>query len=242
MNKKKNIFTGTSGWNYDHWKGTFYKENQKPDTWLGFYSEHFSTVEINNSFYQLPGEKTLRQWKDTVPGDFKFSVKASRYITHMKKLKDHGDALNTFFNRIELLGDKLGPVLFQLPPHWKVNLERLESFLGLLGSGFRYVFEFRDESWWQERVYDLLSEHKAAFCIFDLNRRLSPKKITTDFVYVRLHGPEDPYQGKYDKQGLAGWAGTFTAYGNECDTIYCYFDNDQKGYAVENAMELQTMI
>lgn len=239
--RKKSILTGTSGWNYNHWKGVFYDEEMKPDQWLEHYVRHFSTVEINNSFYQLPDEKTLRKWKETVPSGFIFSVKASRYITHMKKLKDPGDALNNFLKRVEVLGDTLGPVLFQLPPRWGINPERLRNFLELLGSDFRYVFEFRDDSWWDDSVYGILSEYNAAFCIFDLDRRLSPKEITTDFVYVRLHGPEDPYQGRYDKQTLSGWIGTFTAYLKECDTIYCYFDNDQKGYAVVNAQELQNM-
>lgn len=233
---------GTSGWNYKHWQGPFYDQELPQKEWLRFYTEHLQTVEINNSFYQLPEKETFQVWKDIVPSGFIFSVKASRYITHMKKLKNPGDALKRFFNRIEVLGEKLGPVLFQLPPRWKINPQRLSDFLSLLSSDFRYVFEFRDDSWWDKSVYDLLSAFNAAFCIFDLARRLSPKEITTDFIYIRLHGPEDAYQGKYDKQALAGWVGSFSAWKKNKKTIYCYFDNDQNGYAVQNAIELRNMV
>jgi len=236
------ILIGTSGWNYKHWQGPFYDKDLKQENWLDYYSKKFSTVEINNSFYNLPERKTLQLWKETTPSGFIFSVKASRYITHMKKLNEPEDALNRFLKRITVLDEKLGPVLFQLPPKWHINRERLADFLKLLSKDFRYVFEFRDETWWDESIYQLLEKHNAAFCIYDLNRRLSPKKVTTDFVYVRLHGPEDAYQGLYDKQTLSGWAGSFSAYTDNVTKIYCYFDNDQKGYAAQNALQLQDMI
>lgn len=242
MKLHENIFIGTSGWNYKHWQGVFYREDLKQEKWLEYYSQKLSTVEINNSFYNLPEESTFKKWKETAPAGFTFSVKASRYITHMKKLNEPKEALNRFLKRITALDDKLGPVLFQLPPRWKINTDRLAGFLDLLSQDFRYVFEFRDESWWDESVYGLLQDHNAAFCIFDLNRRLSPKKITSDFVYIRLHGPEDAYQGKYNVQSLAGWAGSFSTYIKDKKRVYCYFDNDQKGYAVENAIQLQNMI
>jgi uncharacterized protein YecE (DUF72 family) len=242
MQSVNKILIGTSGWNYKHWRGSFYNDNIKQKNWLEYYSKKFSTVEINNSFYNLPEESTLKYWKETVPDSFLFSVKASRYITHMKKLKGAEEPLNRFLKRISVLENKLGPVLFQLPPRWHINRDRLTGFLDLLSQDFRYVFEFRDNSWWDESVYQLLHEYNAAFCIFDLNRRLSPKKITTDFVYVRLHGPEEAYQGKYDSQTLAGWVGSFSAYIKDKHKIYCYFDNDQNAFAVQNALQLQDML
>ncbi len=236
------IRIGTSGWNYKHWRGTFYKKELKQKDWLKYYSGQLSTVEINNSFYNLPEKETLKEWKETVPAGFIFAIKASRYITHMKKLNEPVDALKRFFDRITALDNKLGPVLFQLPPKWKINTERLSAFLKLLSRDFRYVFEFRDDTWWDEAVYQLLAGHNAAFCIYELDGRLTPKKNTADFAYVRLHGPEGPYLGKYDNQTLSGWAGSFTAFLNNCNQVYCYFDNDQEGFAAENAVQLDRML
>jgi uncharacterized protein YecE (DUF72 family) len=242
LQQARKIKIGTSGWHYQHWREVFYEKELKKEEWLCFYACHLHTVEINNSFYQLPEVQTLRAWKNSVPDDFIFSVKASRYITHMKKLKKPREALRTFMHRIEILENKLGAVIFQLPPFWKCNYDRLAAFLKLLSSDFRYAFEFRHVSWWNEKVYELLSRYNIAFCIFELNRQLSPKKRTADFVYVRLHGPGAAYQGSYDTQTLAGWAGTFSAFSRDDRQIYCYFDNDQKGFAIQNALQLQSMI
>jgi uncharacterized protein YecE (DUF72 family) len=242
MRRQKSIHIGTSGWHYDHWEGIFYPGGMAKEDYLRFYSRRFQTAEINNSFYQMPKEKTLENWKDIVPEHFIFSVKASRYITHMKKLKDSRGPVSRFLKRIEALGNKLGPILFQLPPRWNVNLERLDAFLKNLPAGFRYSFEFRDPSWCQERVYDLLAERGAAFCIYDFDRRQSPKEVTSDFVYIRLHGPDGPYKGKYGSSSLSGWAGAISAWAKEKKEIYCYFDNDQSGYAVQDASELDRMM
>jgi len=214
----------------------------KKREWLNFYARHLPSVEINSSFYKLPDAQTLQAWRNNVPADFVFSVKASRYITHMKKLKEPREALNTFLHRIEILGEKLGVVIFQLPPFWRCNYDRLAAFLNLLSADFRYAFEFRHDSWWNETVYELLSHSNIAFCIFELNKRMSPIKRTADFVYVRLHGPGPAYQGCYDRKILAGWAGTFSAFSGDSRQIYCYFDNDQKGFAVRNALQLQSMV
>ena len=236
------IHIGTSGWHYDHWKGPFYPQGLSADEMLAFYVDRLASVEINNSFYQLPEEKALKQWRDAAPQGFVFAVKASRYITHMKKLKDPQEPVSTFINRMRVLGGMLGPILFQLPPRWKRNPERLRSFFEVLPGDFRYTFEFRDPSWFENEVYEILSEHDAAFCIYELSGRLSPKKVTADFVYVRLHGPGDAYEGKYDQQTLGGWAGAFSTWARKGLDIYCYFDNDQKGYAVSNALSLQRML
>jgi uncharacterized protein YecE (DUF72 family) len=241
MKRRTNIHIGTSGWHYEHWKGVFYPEGVSGDGLLGYYTGKFQTVELNNTFYQLPRETTLMHWRDMAPEGFIFSVKASRYITHMKKLKDPKEPLSNFLKRIEALGDRLGPILFQLPPRWRSNPERLASFLKILPEGFRYAFEFRDPSWFNREVYDMLMEHGAAFCIFDLAGMLSPKEMTAEFVYVRLHGPAGAYQGQYDAAALAGWAGAFSTWSRQGYEIFCYFDNDEAGYAAQDALRLKEM-
>lgn len=242
MNRHKTIHIGTSGWHYAHWEGVFYPAGMAKEEYLRFYSGRFHSVEINSTFYRLPQKTTLSSWRDAVPQRFIFSVKASRYITHMKKLKDPQKPVVRFLKRMEALGDKLGPVLFQLPPRWRVNLERLDAFLKVLPSGFRYAFEFRDPSWCQDRVYGLLSEKEAAFCIYDYDRNQSPKQVTAGFVYIRLHGPEGPYKGLYDSRSLYGWAGDISSWAGEGKEVFCYFDNDQSGFAVRNALDLDDMI
>ena len=242
MPNRQGIYLGTSGWHYDHWQGTFYPEELTTEAWLKYYASHFRTVEINNSFYQVPEAETMARWREATPDGFLFSVKASRYITHMKKLKEPEEPVAGFLERVALLQEKLGPILFQLPPHWRYNGERLESFLGTLPRGYRYTFEFRDPSWFNAQAYEALARHNAAFCMYHLAGRLSPKEITADWIYVRLHGPDGAYEGKYDKQELAGWAGAFSTWLDQGKTVYCYFDNDQRGYAVQNASELKAMM
>lgn len=239
---KPELHIGTSGWSYAHWKGPFYPPDIQGEAMLGFYCRHFQSVEINNSFYHLPHIATLEHWRDNTPAGFVFSVKASRYITHMKKLNDPEESLSALLERIKSLGDKLGPILFQLPPNWRYNHERLSGFLSSLSRDFLYAFEFRDQSWLNEKCYDLLTRHNVAFCIYELDGFLSPREVTTDFVYVRLHGPGGPYQGNYDSRTLAGWAGAFSTWSAQGRSIYCYFDNDEKGYAADNAKALQSML
>lgn len=238
MKKGRKIYIGTSGWHYDHWKGPFYPDRLANNAFLQYYAGSFPTVEINNTFYHMPQGKTFLDWRSTVPEDFIFAVKGSRYITHMKKLKDTGKALNSFFQKIDMMGDKLGPVLFQLPPRWHVNTERLRLFLGSLPRKNRYVFEFRDTSWFDQEVLDLLTEHEAAFCIYDLGGRQSPMIVTADFVYIRLHGPDGPYRGKYSAKQLALWADAISGWVAQGRNVYCYFDNDESGYAATNALKL----
>lgn len=241
MKKGHRIHIGTSGWHYEHWKGPFYPESLPNSSFLKYYAGHFVTVEVNNSFYQMPKEETLREWMDTVPSEFIFSVKASRFITHMKKLKDAGKPLNSFLDKVKTIGDKLGPVLFQLPPRWSVNTDRLGSFLQLLPKKYAYAFEFRDTSWFDRKVYDLLTDHGSAFCIYDLDGRQSPKVVTSDFIYIRLHGPDGPYRGQYSIQQLAGWAGAISTWAAQGKAVYCYFDNDEAGYAAIDARNLRDM-
>lgn len=238
----RNVLIGTSGWNYDHWSGSFYPQRLPHHRWLEHYARHFRSVEINNSFYRLPAEDTLRHWRDTVASDFVFSVKASRYITHMKKLKDPQQSVANFLDRISVLGDKLGPILFQMPPRWRFNEERLIEFLRGLRGDLRYTFEFRDHSWLNERTYEALAKNDAALCIYELDGFLSPKQVTADFVYVRLHGPGAAYEGSYSDRVLSGWAGALSSWSKGGHRVYCYFDNDQAGYAAKNAQRLQSML
>ncbi len=233
---------GTSGWHYAHWRGPFYPEDLAPEGFLPYYAQRFHTVEINNSFYQLPREKTLTQWRQAVPGDFLFAVKASRFITHMKKLKDPEASLATFLSRVQLLKDQLGPILFQLPPRWGFHRERLTRFLAALPGEQRYAFEFRDQSWLHDQTYAALARQGAAFCIYDLAGFLSPRVITADFVYVRLHGPGGPYQGQYSPRVLAQWGQFLTDCLEQGKEVFCYFDNDEAGYAAQDAGRLQELV
>ena len=235
-------YIGTSGWHYDHWKGPFYPSGLPEKAFLKYYAGIFGTAEVNNSFYRLPERETLLRWLSAVPEHFAFSVKASRYLTHIKKLKDAKGPLETLFDRVDALGDKLGPILFQLPPRWRSNPERLEGFLEVLPEGHRYAFEFRDRSWFDQKTCELLRSHGSSFCVYDLDGRTSPKEITADFAYVRLHGPEGPYRGRYGAEQLARWAGTFSAWLKGGLDVYCYFDNDEAGYAAQDALELARMM
>lgn len=236
------IHIGTSGWHYRHWRGPFYPDALSADRFLAYYADRFHTVEINNSFYQLPTERALRTWRDTVPPGFLFAVKGSRFITHLKKLKDPDRSLAPFLERIALLGEKLGPILFQLPPRWHFDAARLAAFLTALPAEHRYTLELRDRSWINAKALDLLSTHGAAFCIYELDGYLSPREVTADFVYIRLHGPGGAYQGQYDLRTLAAWAGAIAAWSREGREVFCYFDNDEAGYAARDAMQLQEML
>ena len=237
-----NIRIGTSGWHYPHWRGPFYPADLPAGQMLEFYVRHFSSVEVNNSFYRLPTSAALQSWRNTTPNDFCFAVKASRFLTHMKKLKDPETGLAKFLARVEQLGERLGPVLFQLPPRWKCNLERLACFLAALPEGRSYSFELRDPSWHVPNVYCLLGHHNAAFCIYELSGFQSPLQITADFVYVRLHGPGGAYQGSYSTASLEAWARRLREWGSGLKGVYVYFDNDQAGFAARNALELKSLL
>jgi uncharacterized protein YecE (DUF72 family) len=238
------IRIGTSGWQYQHWRGPFYDERCPSSKMLEFYVRHFDTVEINNSFYRLPSEQTFDNWRQATPRNFRFAVKASRFITHNKKLRDLGNMLGSFLPRAEVLREKLGPILFQLPPKWRVNVERLEEFLSVLPKGKRrlYAFEFREPTWLNERVYHVLRRHNAAFCIYELAGFQTENIITADWTYVRLHGPGDKYQGSYSSAQLSDWAAWINEWRAGLRAVYVYFDNDQAGYAAQNALELRRLV
>jgi uncharacterized protein YecE (DUF72 family) len=194
---------GTSGFHYAHWVGPFYPSGTRPAQFLEHYLRHFDTVEINNTFYRLPTAAMLQSWVDATPEDFVFACKGSRFTTHVKRLADPPVAAQKFFDVIGTLGEKLGPILFQLPPRWSPNLERLATFLAWLPREHRYAFEFRDESWFLPEVLALLRRYQIALCIYDFDGRRSPVEVTAPFAYVRLHGPGRRYHGSYSGPALS---------------------------------------
>jgi uncharacterized protein YecE (DUF72 family) len=236
------ILIGTSGWAYKHWKGILYREDASQEDLLPAYAESFQTVEINNTFYRLPDEGTIAGWRCRAPDGFVFAVKANRYITHMKKLMEPEEPVERMMDRVAGLGNKLGPILFQLPPGWHVNAKRLASFADVLPQDHRYAFEFRHESWYADPVYDVLEQSGGAFCIHDHRDAPSPRRVTADFVYVRFHGRQGSYEGKYSSTDLSGWADTIAGWRDEGLSVYCYFNNDFRGHAVENARELIALL
>lgn len=239
--KKRQVLIGTSGWHYEHWRGPFYTLDLRPKDFLDYYIKFFFTVEINRTFYSLPKRHVFEEYARKVPEGFIFSVKASRFITHIKRLKESREPLKRLLSSIEGLGPHLGPILFQLPPRWKVNPERLQAFLQALPEGYRFVFEFRDSSWWTEEIYDLLTRYHAGFCIFELEELITPSVVTSDFIYVRLHGPGRAYGGKYSLPSLKKWARFFSQKENKEKDVYCYFDNDEAAYAAINAKTLNQL-
>ena len=237
------IRIGTSGFHYKHWKGPFYPKKTPATKMLDFYIQHFDTVELNNSFYRLPPATAFDCWREATPANFVFAVKASRFITHNKKLKDPENAIDNLLPRAAHLGPKLGPVLFQLPPRWRVNIERLENLLQILPRDVRYAFEFRELSWMIPEVDSVVRKFNAAFCIYELAGYHSPVNITADFAYVRLHGPETgKYQGSYSNEQVRAWARQIEMWQRKLKAVYIYFDNDQAGYAAANALTLKNML
>ncbi|MFQ5925521.1 MAG: DUF72 domain-containing protein, partial [Dehalococcoidia bacterium] len=190
-------YIGTSGWVYPHWREVFYPPKLTQSKWLEFYTRHFPTVELNNSFYHLPSEKAFENWRDTSPDGFVYAVKVSRFITHIKRLKNVEEPIETFLGRAMLLQGKLGPLLYQLPPNMHRNDERLDAFLSLLPGGHRHVVEFRHESWLDEGVFEILRRHNGGFCVFDMPGLPCPLVATADFAYIRFHGSSGLYFSCY---------------------------------------------
>lgn len=237
------IRIGTSGYHYKDWVGRYYPAGTKANEMLAHYRHDFDTVELNNTFYQLPNESTFDNWRDSTPANFRYAVKGSRFITHMIKLKDAQRGLTNFMPRAERLGDKLGPILWQLPPGWKVNVERLEEFLSILPPQHRYTFELRNETWMTDQVLEVLRKYNAAFCIYELAGYHSPIEITADWIYIRLHGPTRfKYQGSYKDNQMEEWADRIRSWSRKMKAIYVYFDNDDRAYAVDNALTLKKML
>jgi uncharacterized protein YecE (DUF72 family) len=233
---------GTSGWVYPHWRDVFYPPGLAQSRWYAHYARVFDTVEINYAFYRLPSEAAFDHWQEQAPEGFVYAVKANRYITHLKRLKDVGEPLARFLTRAQRLGDKLGPILWQLPPRWRANPERLEAFAALLPPELIHAFEFRDPRWFVEPIRDILEQHGLAFCIFDMPGLACPTWVTGDVVYLRFHGSETVYGGRYGREALRPWADRIQAWLHEGRTLYAYFNNDAFGFAVEDARALKQLI
>lgn len=234
------LYIGTSGFSFQSWKGEFYAEEVREKDMLAAYSQTFNSVEINNSFYRLPAPATVEKWASTVPQDFVFAYKANRYITHRKKLKITEEPIERLTHAVAPFGEKLGPILFQLPPRWKVNVERLRDFVAALPKQHRYTFEFREPSWLCEDVYEVLRKRNIALCFYDYRGFQSPEIPTADFVYLRLHDPNaEAYTGSYGAKALAQYAKKINAWQKQGLDVYCYFDNDQKSCAPQDGQTLQ---
>jgi uncharacterized protein YecE (DUF72 family) len=233
------IRIGTSGWHYDHWKQLFYPSKLPKSKWFEYYSKHFDTVEINNTFYQLPKQETFKNWRTQAPKNFLYTVKANRYITHIKRLKRPEEPLKNFLERARLLKEHHGPVLYQLPPNFHRDLDRMKNFLQVLPKKMTAIFEFRHESWFSEDTYRLLNEFNAAFCIHDLVDVPTPRVITGDVIYIRFHGPTDKYAGNYSKSALKNWAKWIKDNIKGKKAVFAYFNNDYNAYAIRNAKTLK---
>jgi uncharacterized protein YecE (DUF72 family) len=238
---------GTSGWSYKHWDGgVFYPPKLPAREHLGFYAQHFRTVEINYSYYQLPPRTTFEAWRATAPDGFLFAVKASRYLTHMKKLKEPEEPLHRLLDHAAGLGDKLGPILFQFPRRWSVQLDRLAEFLAALRAhpGQRYAFEFRHQSWLMDQVYGLLREHHAALCLPIGWGLPLDVQLTADWTYLRFHGGSHSIAFSDDE--LQPWAARLRGWLDQGVDSYGYFNNDTleggRAPAVDNARRLRELV
>jgi uncharacterized protein YecE (DUF72 family) len=231
-------YIGTSGWHYEHWRNLFYPQKLAKTKWLEFYAGNFTTVELNNSFYHLPTEQAFATWYNTTPPDFIFAVKVSRFITHIKRLKNCKEAVDNFTSRAKTLGDKLGPLLYQLPPSMPRSDQALESFLPTLPQGLKHVFEFRHESWLDDGVFEILRKYSVGFCVFDLPAINCPLLATADFAYVRFHGSAELYSSSYSDDELARWAEKLANFAQNLKATYIYFNNDTEAFAVKNATTL----
>lgn len=233
------ICIGTSGWHYGHWRERYYPVKLPSPRWLSYYAQTFNTVELNNSFYRLPTEKAFLTWKEETPPGFCFAVKSSRLITHMHKLHNIDQPLENFVSRARLLGDKLGPILYQLPPNLQKNETLLEDFASRLPADLRHVFEFRHASWFDPAIFAIMERRDIGFCIFDAPRRACPEVVTSSFVYFRFHGSASLYSSCYTDRELDVWAGRVRRLSEGRSAAYIFFNNDAEACAVYNALTLR---
>jgi uncharacterized protein YecE (DUF72 family) len=245
---------GCSGWNYKHWRGNFYAPQLPVREWFAHYSRVFDTVEINNTFYRLPESSTFEAWRARAPDDFLYAIKASRFITHLKRLRDPEEPITRLFERVCQLQAHLGPVLYQLPANFHCDLTRLDDFLALLPRtlgeingtpadyAIRHVFEFRHPSWYVDETRAVLRAHGAVMCLHDKAGSAMVEPVDAPFVYVRFHGPGGRYFGRYDRRRIESWAAQLAAQWCAGRDVFAYFNNDPEGMAVINAQELRAMM
>lgn len=236
-----NLHFGCSGFHFNDWKGRFYPDNLPNSQWLSYYSKHFDTVEINNTFYKLPEKETFKKWYHETPDYFNFSVKGSRYITHMKKLKNVSDSIFEFYKSVSILEEKLACILWQLPPNFHRNDERLENFCRKLSGDFLNVIEFRHKSWFDKEVYKILEDYNVNFCIISTPTLPDITKVTSTVAYVRFHGlSEDWYTYLYKEDEIKTWADKLKQIQSE--ECFIYFNNDYKAHSIKNVRELQRIM
>jgi len=236
------INVACSGWVYKHWRGILYPEGLPQRLWFQRYSEEFDTVEINASFYRVPKPETFDGWRYKAPDGFRYAVKVNRFITHLKKLVGVEETLNDFVALARKLGPTLGPLLYQLPPSLKLDLERLESFLKLIPADLSNVFEFRDKSWYVPELYALLDRYGASFCVHDMRGSNTERIAVGPLAYVRFHGGQGKYWGRYSDEGLLGWTDWIIDQSRQGRAVWCYFNNDIHGHAIHDAQTLKSMV
>jgi uncharacterized protein YecE (DUF72 family) len=229
------VYVGTSGWQYPHWKGVFYPDKLPQRAWLPYFAERFQTVEVNNTFYMLPGATVFEEWKKQTPKDFVFALKMSRYLTHVKRLIEPAQPVDRFFDRAKRLGSKIGPVLLQLPPKFHADVVRLDETLSAIGMSVRVAVEFRDESWYSPETREILERHHAALCLADSPRRKQPAWRTADWGFVRFHEGTGSRAPGYEREVLRRWAQQVAATWDAGEDVYVYFNNDTEGYAIGDA-------
>lgn len=230
------LFVGTSGWQYAHWRRRFYPERLPQRAWLPFFAERFQTVEVNNTFYNLPDRSVFEHWRMNTPNDFCFAVKMSRYLTHLKRLHDPHEPVARFMERATALGPKLGPVLIQLPPRMQANVDLLAATLSQFAPSIRVAVEFRESSWFTSETRELLERHGAALCLADSPRRKQPAWRTTGWGFVRFHEGTGPRAPGYRTGVLGRWAESIARTWPHGEDVYVYFNNDAGGYAIKDAM------
>jgi uncharacterized protein YecE (DUF72 family) len=226
------IVVGTSGWQYKDWRERFYPAGTPQRLWLEYYAERFATVEVNNAFYRLPERETFVKWRERTPADFCVAVKVSRYLTHIKRLREPAEPVQRFMSRAEALGDKLGPVLLQLPPSLSIDLHALDETLALFPPGVKVTVEPRHASWWTDAARELLEKHGAALCWADRKGRpVTPLWRTTDWGYLRMHEGRARPRPRYGAAALRTWVDRI----KEFESAYVYFNNDPGGAAIADA-------
>jgi len=238
-----NIYISTSGFSYPHWgKGIFYPQDLPQRDWFSYYVKQFDTVELNVSFYRLPKKETFVGWRKKAGSKFVFSVKGSRYITHIKRLKNCQKPVKKFFQNASGIKNKKDVVLWQLPPRFRANIERLNEFLKILPNGWRHAFEFREKSWLDEEAYKVLKKYNAAIVFQDNPGWPITEEVTTDFIYLRFHGKTHLYSSCYTEKELKNWAKKIRRWIKKDLDVYAYFNNDALGYAIENTRDLEKIL
>jgi uncharacterized protein YecE (DUF72 family) len=230
---------GTSGYEYEHWRGTFYPGDLSRKHWFAHYAQFFDSLEINNTFYRLPSPEVFAEWRRRAPPDFEYAVKFSRYGSHLRRLRDPEGTIRRYHASARRLGRRLGPTLVQLPPRWRADAGRLDAFLGASPPGLRWAVEFRDRDWLREDVFEILRKHEAALCIHDLLPD-HPRELTAGWTYIRYHGQR--YAGSYTAQFLSAEARRIADLLSRGLAVYAYFNNDAEAWAVRNALDLRRFI